>query len=241
MNFFNNLVVKKVPTRDEAQNMTNLVATRREAKEINDNFYAHLRNSAKHEDQDEYTSEVVNTGYFNYRDLPRTTPIYPYDQFCMIYQQDLPFCVGTRIMCTANSGDPLHFNGDIGTIVKIEKKGEELTVTMNREYDGRDLSITTIERYFKRRPPVAGPPIVRYRGLPFTHGWACTIHKAQGMTLRNLIVIPNAVFMEAQAYVALSRVTHSSGLRLLDRIPPHFVLSVPLVDEMYRSMKRLTL
>ncbi|CAG9129799.1 unnamed protein product, partial [Plutella xylostella] len=139
LNFFNNLVVKKVPTRDEAQNMTNLVATRREAKEINDNFYAHLRNSAKHEDQDEYTSEVVNTGYFNYRDLPRTTPIYPYDQFCMIYQQDLPFCVGTRIMCTANSGDPLHFNGDIGTIVKIEKKGEELTVTMNREYDGRDL------------------------------------------------------------------------------------------------------
>lgn len=239
LEFFNNLVVRKMPTRDEAQSMTNLVATRREAKEINDNLYAHLRSSSVHEDQEEYKSVVVNTGYFNYRDLQKTTPVYPYDQFGMIYQPDLPFCVGTRIMCTANSGN--HLNGDIGTIVKIEKQGAELIVTMNREYDGVDVTITNIERHFKRKHPVVGLPIVRFRGLPFTHGWACTIHKAQGMTLRNLIVIPNSVFMEAQAYVALSRVTHSSGLRLLDRIPPHFVLSVPLVDEMYKSMQRLSL
>lgn len=241
LEFFNNLVVKKTPSLDEAIKMTNLVATKREAQDINRHFYRHLRCNNSHEDQTQYVSKTEQLGRYHYKQIPKGKAIYPYDQIAQIFHHGMVFCVGTRIMCTANAGVQLFYcNGDIGTITKIEMKEKEIFVTMRREYDGRDVLIGSVDFFFKDIPPVMGAPIINVRGLPFTYGWACTIHKAQGMTLKNLIVIPNAVFMEAQSYVALSRVTHSEGLRLLDRIPPNMVLEMPLVDQLYTNMKRVT-
>ena len=50
--------------------------------------------------------------------------------------------------------------------------------------------------------------------------YSITIHKSQGLTLRNVVVdIGNSVFCCGQTYVALSRVTSLAGLNLINFDP----------------------
>ncbi|KAK7312898.1 hypothetical protein VNO77_37136 [Canavalia gladiata] len=54
------------------------------------------------------------------------------------------------------------------------------------------------------------------RQFPIALSFAMTINKSQGQALRNVgIYIPKSLFSHGQLYVAVSRVTHKDGLRLL--------------------------
>ena len=52
--------------------------------------------------------------------------------------------------------------------------------------------------------------------LPIIHAWAVTIHKTQGLTLKKAIICLSGCFGYNMEYVALSRLTSSNGLFLLD-------------------------
>ena len=52
--------------------------------------------------------------------------------------------------------------------------------------------------------------------LPLMLAWALSVHKAQGMTISNLQVSFSGMFEYGQAYVALSRATDLTGLRLVN-------------------------
>lgn len=49
---------------------------------------------------------------------------------------------------------------------------------------------------------------------PLQLAWACTIHKVQGMTVKDCVVNLNKCYAYGQAYVALSRATSIDGLYL---------------------------
>ena len=54
---------------------------------------------------------------------------------------------------------------------------------------------------------------------PLKLAWACTIHKTQGMTMKDVVVNLEGIFKEGMAYVALSRCTSLKGLRLVNYKP----------------------
>ena len=59
-------------------------------------------------------------------------------------------------------------------------------------------------------------PSVAISQLPLRHGWACSVHKAQGATFDAAILDAGAsVFAPGQTYVAVSRVRSGAGLFLL--------------------------
>lgn len=75
-------------------------------------------------------------------------------------------------------------------------------------------------------PYIVEAPMRRIRGgllelkkivlrIPMLTAWAMTIHKAQGMTLKEAVLDLNVLFEAGQAYVALSRLTSIEGLRIV--------------------------
>ena len=75
------------------------------------------------------------------------------------------------------------------------------------------------------------------RQIPLTLAWACSTHKAQGLTLeRALLDLGETLFEDGQGYVALSRVRTLDGL-YLRQLWPHKVRASPRVVQFYRELE----
>ncbi len=84
-----------------------------------------------------------------------------------------------------------------------------------------------------------GNKIVRIQ-YPLILAWAGTIHSSQGKTLQKVVVSFDRLFAKGQAYVALSRVTSSDGLYLLD-LDSNKIYCDPSIIDCYASMPKLEL
>lgn len=104
-------------------------------------------------------------------------------------------------ICTITELPP-SLNGPIGAYNENTKQN----ITINR------VTITQKGEHFLK--------VLVSSGYPFQYGWAMTIHKAQGITVDNLIVDPAQIGSNGQLYVALSRVRDSKGVFLLSQIVP---------------------
>lgn len=80
-------------------------------------------------------------------------------------------------------------------------------------------SPVAIERY-EHKFGYRGRYVVRLQ-FPFMLFWACTIHKVEKTSLNSTVIdLGITVFEFGMAYVALSRVTSSTGLILINFDPP---------------------
>ena len=83
----------------------------------------------------------------------------------------------------------------------------------------------------------SGSKVVRFQ-YPLVLAWAGTIHSSQGRTLQEVVVSFHKMFAKGQAYVALSRVTSSAGLYLLDVNSSKIYCDESIID-CYASMPKL--
>ncbi|AAM70311.1 helicase 2 [Phthorimaea operculella granulovirus] len=219
--YFNTLVMKQKPKIEDKLRCTSLVSTHREADEINDQCYEAIADKES-ETVMESTHEMVPWSY--------KATVFNKDQEKVVFKDKLKVCIGTRVMITHSTQG--FCNGDMGTIKYIS---ETAGLGIEREHDSVLSYLLPIKLNFNAN---TSGKMKQVTGLPITYGWAITIHKAQGMTVKNLIVYPLRVFAPGQAYVALSRSTHSMGLRLVDRLPTNAVCSMFEVTEMYKKMRK---
>nr|AUF81978.1 helicase-2 [Cryptophlebia leucotreta granulovirus] len=219
LKFFNTLVTKFSIGIEDLLLHTSLVSTHREADDINMQCYIY-NSEEKEETILKSTSSLVSWNFY--------LNVFNTEQEKLIFRDSLKVCKGTRVMITHTTGD--FCNGDLGIIDNITDKG----VMITREHDNKNLFLSPICLNFYSN---IKNTVKQVTGLPLTYGWAITIHKAQGMTIKNLIVFPKCLFAPGQAYVALSRCIHSNGLKLADPVPVRSVQKMNNITNVYKNME----
>ncbi|MCG7360601.1 Ti-type conjugative transfer relaxase TraA [Roseomonas sp. ACRSG] len=124
-------------------------------------------------------------------------------------QGEQSFATGDRLMFLRNEralgagaegqGGTAVKNGTLGTVTSIQGQGEAARLTVR--LDAKDTTTPAAEVSFA----------VKDYGA-FTHGYAATIHKAQGVTVERAHVLASRAMDRHAAYVALTR--HREGVRL---------------------------
>lgn len=129
---------------------------------------------------------------------------------------ELELKIGAQVVFVTNN-KPSWINGDLGTI--IEMGNDVIKVKLLKTGFVRDVKRADFGKYKykynKEKQKLEKTFFKAFVQFPLALGWAITIHKAQGMTLENVIVdIDGNAFAEGQTYVALSRATSIEGLQL---------------------------
>lgn len=127
---------------------------------------------------------------------------------------ELKVKVGAQVMFVKNHPQKLWVNGTIGQVVSISEHEIEVLA---------EGQTHRVERVYW----AVGRPIVQSDGelaivprlivwqFPLVLAWAVTVHKAQGLTLDEVVCdFSEDFFAESQAYVALSRVKSLAGLSI---------------------------
>ncbi len=146
-------------------------------------------------------------------------------------------------------------NGATGRVVKIHDgkmprgQPEVLFIQFDNEKVGKKLRMNTVypEGIPTNTVPIKphsgvlrgkkGKKTVRYQ-FPITLAWATTIHISQGQTLQKAVVSFKDIDYPGQIYVALSRVTSSEGLYIID-LDLSKIYCDSNIQECYDSMLKL--
>lgn len=122
-------------------------------------------------------------------------------------KENLELKIGALVMCIANidieSPNPI-VNGSQGIIVDF--------VGNNPQVKFNNGELRSINRHVWSSERIPGVAVSQ---IPLIHGWAITIHKAQGLSLDKAIIdLGSGIFECGQTYVALSRIRSLNGLYL---------------------------
>lgn len=115
---------------------------------------------------------------------------------------------GALVFFIKNNYEKGYINGTLGTIVDFDVFNVPIVETR----DGKRIKADRMDWHFE---DADGKPKATVSQIPLRLAWAITIHKSQGMTLEAAEIDLSKAFEPGQGYVALSRITALSGLKLM--------------------------
>lgn len=120
-------------------------------------------------------------------------------------------------------------NGSIGIVTGISlHNGQVREITV--KFDNYHIPVVIQrEAWYKMKMDERGNQVedkeVYFKQFPLQLSWACTIHKAQGLTLEKAYIdIGNGAFSAGQTYVALSRIRSIEGLFMKKALTPRDII-----------------
>ncbi|WP_209403657.1 DEAD/DEAH box helicase [Pseudozobellia sp. WGM2] len=131
-----------------------------------------------------------------------------------------------------------YYNGKIAKIVSLSN--DEIIA----EFDDSEKSQITVERaewenieyrWNKELKKIEEVVLGTFEQFPIKLAWAITVHKSQGLTFEKVYADLANCFSSGQVYVALSRCTTFSGLKLKTEIPPSAIITDPRVMEFAKT------
>jgi ATP-dependent DNA helicase PIF1 len=134
---------------------------------------------------------------------------------------------GCKVMFVQNDVQKRWVNGTQGTVIAIES--DKIVV---EKTSGRDV---TVEKSQFAIQDAEGNVVASVINFPLQLAYATTIHKSQGATLDTLWVDLTRLWEPGHAYVALSRLSSSQGLKLLGW-SPRSIIADPAVMKFYSEI-----
>lgn len=174
---------------------------------------------------------------------------FPRNEFPTEYFLELK--VGAKVMLLANkrtdclisAGEYEYVNGDTGIITGFD---EDRHLIIVRLHSGRTVFVQRncwinyeydlVEENGEQR--IKAVSVGEFIQFPIATAYACTIHKAQGLTLDNIyLMLGQGCFASGQLYTALSRVRSLNNLTLETEIQITDAICDPMVDDFYMKIQ----
>ena len=130
----------------------------------------------------------------------------------LIVKDNLKLKVGAKVMFLKNNHDMGVMNGSLGRILDFVPDDTGMKWPLV-ELSNKRKVIAEPEKWSINNE--TGSAIVSFEQVPLRLAWAITVHKSQGMTLEAAEIDLAKSFEPGQGYVALSRLQHLKGLKLL--------------------------
>ena len=132
-----------------------------------------------------------------------------------------PIFPGMRVSLTRNLDKPHSFvNGMMATVRRMRRCGVEVLT---------DAGVVVLVHSYTQDCELADGRWQRVSYFPMRLGYATTLAKIQGATLAHATIWLDAPFVEAAAYVALSRVQKDEDWRFLGTVTHHHCVPTQLV------------
>jgi ATP-dependent exoDNAse (exonuclease V) alpha subunit len=140
---------------------------------------------------------------------------------------------GAKIMLLNNDPEGRWINGTIGTVFSL--KPNEITVKLETG-DIVNVAPFTWSSYRTsfntEKKTIESKEVGNFRQMPIKLAWAITIHKSQGKTFNKVIIdFGRGAFAHGQTYVALSRCTTLSGIKLLRPVTEAHIILDKRIEE----------
>jgi len=135
-----------------------------------------------------------------------------------------------------------YYNGKIGFIKKLHDSTITVTFDDDSEVEVEKAKWNNIKyTYNKEQKKIAKEIVGEFEQFPIKLAWAITVHKSQGLSFEKVIVDLSKAFAPGQVYVALSRCTSFSGLKLKTPISKNAIKTDPRVIEFAKNKTPATL
>lgn len=120
--------------------------------------------------------------------------------------------IGARVMLRKNEYTFDALNGDVGTVRSLSPESVQIELQDGKLVDVNRCGFEILDKDYQ--------VVARIQQMPLMLAYAITVHKAQGQTITNPVVIDlSDVWAPGHAYVALSRIRHRDQLFLRGEVP----------------------
>jgi len=148
---------------------------------------------------------------------------------------------GARVMLVNNDPDGRWINGTIGTLFRAQSDCVYVKLDTGEVERVEPVTWTSFRTtYNTKTETLESQETGSFKQMPLRLAWAITIHKSQGKTFdRVAIDLGRGAFAHGQTYVALSRCTSLSGIKLIRPINIGSIIMDDRVVEFLTKVRQL--